>query len=84
MSRVRKTFGKRPNSIVEFHSDASTYSKGQLESRRVMRFSLKIGPIVASALVAALAISPEVRAFASELGSTAYEIGKDWLLRGTK
>jgi len=84
MSRTPKPFGKRHNSVAEFRSYASTYSKGQLQSRRVTRITLRIGPIVASALVVALAISPEVRAFAGELGSTAYEIGKDWLLRGTR
>jgi hypothetical protein len=85
MKARKKTFGIRHAPIAEFRSLEEEFTKGELSKRRESNFAvyntlLLVVLVVVVCLV--LIISPESRALAQEIGTKAFELGRDWILRG--
>ncbi|TIT77536.1 MAG: hypothetical protein E5W57_14815 [Mesorhizobium sp.] len=78
----KKPFGRRRAPIAEFKSLEEEFKQGELLKRSERSFAVYLTPLFAGAVATILIFSPESRALALEIGSKAFELGKDWILRG--
>ncbi|AZV18664.1 hypothetical protein EOD10_18350 [Mesorhizobium sp. M7A.T.Ca.TU.009.01.3.2] len=85
MQRAQNPFGKRRKPIAEYKSVEERYEKGELSRRRESNFAIYntlLLMVLAVVVSLVLIISPESRALALEIGAKAFELGRDWVLRG--
>lgn len=85
MKKPIAPFGRRKDSLFVYEKTDEIFRDGNVEKRTVWKFRLSKN-FLTSALIAfaglCLVVSPDARAFASEVGSVLFEFGRDWLLRG--
>lgn len=82
MENERKEFGRRSPVLIERTEILEKYNKGQLHKRTENRWRVCAGPLVTTVIAicagTVFMLSPETRAFASEM----LEFGREWILRG--
>jgi hypothetical protein len=83
---IRKPFGRREPNSIRYTSTSEAFHTGELEKRETRVLDIakpQINLILTFVLVVMAATIPEARAFAIEKIESAFDAGKNWLLKGT-
>jgi hypothetical protein len=86
MERKREHFGRREPHSIRYTSTSEEFHKGELEKRKTRTLDIpKLQHIPMWIFVAIMVVvaAPESRAFAKESVALAFEMSKNWLLKGT-